>query len=70
MHGQNILVRFGDLVRNKLNNRIGPKRSDSVIKLVLVLFGKCTTLMITKCWPMETRLLCGDQWKAEKSGAF
>ena len=24
-------------------------RSDSVIKLVLVLFGKCTTLVITKC---------------------
>ena len=70
MHGQNILVRFGDLVRNKLYNRIGPKRSDSVIKLVLVLFGKCTTLTITKCWPMETRLPCGDQWQAEKSGAF
>ena len=30
-------------------NRIGPKRSDSVIKLVSVLFGKCTTLVITKC---------------------
>ena len=29
--------------------RIGPTRSDSVIKLVSVLFGKCTTLVITKC---------------------
>ena len=35
--------------RNKLNYRIGPKRSDSVIKLVSVLFGKCTNLVITKC---------------------
>ena len=26
--------------------------------------------MVTKCWPLETRLLCDDQWKAEKSGAF
>ena len=34
---------------NKLNYRIGPKRSYSVIKLVSVLFGKCTTLVITKC---------------------
>ena len=44
--------------------------SDSVIKLVSVLFGKCTTLVATKCWPMETRLPRGDQWKAEKLGDF
>ena len=44
--------------------------SDSVIKLVLVLFGKCTTLVITKRWPMETRQPCGGQWKAEKLEAF
>ena len=49
MHGPHSLVRFGDKVRNKLNYRIGPKRSDSVIQLVSVLFGKCTTLVITKC---------------------
>ena len=70
MHCPHSLVRFGDKVQNKLNYRIGPKRSDSVIKLVSVLFGKSTTLVITKCWPMETRLPRGDQWKAEKSGAF
>ena len=58
MHGPHSL---GDYVRNKLNYRIGPKRSDSVIKLVSVLFGKCTTLVITKCWPMETTLPRGDQ---------
>ena len=45
-------------------------RSASVIKLVSVLFSKCTTLVVTKCWPMETRLPYGDQWKAEKLGAF
>ena len=44
--------------------------SDSVIKLVSVLFGKCTTLVVTKCWPMVIRQPCGDQWKAEKLGAF
>ena len=50
---------------------LGPLRSDSVIKLVSVLFGKCTILVVTKCWPMETRLPCGgDSWKAEKLGAF
>ena len=49
---------------------LGPVWSDSVIKLVSVLIGKCTTLVVTKCWPMETRLPCGDQWKAEKLGAF
>ena len=49
---------------------LGPLRSDSVIKLVSVLFGKCTTLVVMKFWPMETRLPCGDQWKAEKLGAF
>ena len=49
MHGLHSLVRFGDYPRNELNYRIGPKRSDSVIKLVSVLFGKCTTLVITKC---------------------
>ena len=49
---------------------LGPLWSDSVIKLVSVHFGKCTTLVVTKFWPMETRLLCGDQWKAEKLGAF
>ena len=45
-------------------------RSDSVIKFVSVRFGKCTTNVVTKCWPMETRLPCGDQWKADKIGAF
>ena len=49
---------------------LGPLLSDSVIKLVSVLFGKCTTLVATKCWPMETRLPRGDQWKAEKLGVF
>ena len=49
---------------------LGMLQSDSVIKLVLVLFGKCTTLVVTKCSPMEIRLPCGDQWKAEKLGAF
>ena len=44
----------------------GSLRSDSVIKLVSVLFSKCITLVATKCWPMKTRLPCGDQWKAEK----
>ena len=70
MHGPHSLVRFGDKVRKKLNYQIGPKRSDLVIKLVSVLFGKCTILVVTKFWPMETRLPCGDQWKTEKSGAF
>ena len=28
------------------------------------------TLVATKCWPMETRLPRGDQWKAEKLGVF
>ena len=49
---------------------LGPLWSDSVIKLVSVLFGKCTTLVATKCWPMETRLPCGDHWKAENLGVF
>ena len=49
---------------------LGPLWSDSVIKLVSVLFGICTTLVVTKFWPMETRLPCGDQWKAEKLEAF
>ena len=44
--------------------------SDSVIKLVSVLFGKCATLVVTKCWPIVIRQPCGDQWKAEKLGAF
>ena len=44
--------------------------SDSVIKLVSVLFSKCTTLVGTKCWPMVIRQPYGDQWKAEKLGAF
>ena len=48
MHGPQSLVRFGDKVQKKLNYRIGPKRSDLVIKLLLVLFGKCNTLLITK----------------------
>ena len=44
--------------------------SDSVIRSASVLFSRCTTLVVKKCWPMETRLRCGDQWKAEKLGAF
>ena len=40
------------------------------IKLVSVHFGKCTTLVVTKCWPMVIRQPCGHQWKAEKLGAF
>ena len=44
--------------------------SDSVIKLVSVFFGKCTTLVVRKCWPVVIRQSCGDQWKAEKLGAF
>ena len=28
---------------------LGPLWTDSVIKLVSVLFGKCTTLLVTKC---------------------
>ena len=43
---------------------LGPLWSDSVINLVSVLFGKCTTLVVMKCWP------CSDQWKAEKLGTF
>ena len=49
---------------------LGPLWSPSVIKLVWVLFDKCTTLLVTKSWPMETRLPCGDQWKAGKLGPF
>ena len=49
---------------------LGPLWSDSVIKFVSVLFGKCSTLVATKCWPMETRLPRGDQWKAEKLRVF
>ena len=49
---------------------LGSLRSNLVIKLVSVLFGRCTTLMVGKGWPMETRLSYGDQWKAEKLGAF
>ena len=45
-------------------------RSNSVIKLVSVLFCKCTTLVAKKCLPVETRLQWGDQWKAEKLVAF
>ena len=48
----------------------GPLPSDSAIKLFSVLFGKCTSLAAMKCWPMENRLPCGDQWKAKKLGAF
>ena len=44
--------------------------SDSVIKLVSVPYGKCTILVVTKYWPMVIRQPCGDQWKAEKLGAF
>ena len=29
------------------------------IKFVSVLFGKCSTLVATKCLPMKTRLPCG-----------
>ena len=64
MCGPHSLVRFGDL---------GLKQAElpnPVIKLVSILFGKCTTLVIMKCWPMVTGLPCGDQWKAEKLGAF
>ena len=61
----NIVLRL-----NQLLQPLGPLWSDAVIKLVSVLFGKCTTLVVTKCWPMETRLPCGDQWKVEKLGAF
>ena len=35
--------------------------SDSGIKLVSVLFGKCTTLVVTKCWPIVIRQPRGDQ---------
>ena len=49
---------------------LGSLWSNSVIKLVWVLFGKCTTLVVTKCWPMVIRLPHGDQWKAEKLGVF
>ena len=49
MHGPHSMVRFGDKVLNKLDSRIGLTWSDSIIKLVSVLFSKCTTLVITKC---------------------
>ena len=50
-----------------------PLHFDSVIKLVSVLFGNYTILVVMKSWPMETRRPCdhcGSQWKAEKLGAF
>ena len=50
MHGPHSMVRN--------NWWFCPLWSDSVIKLVSVLFAKYTTLMVTKCWPMETRLPC------------
>ena len=76
---KNVLVQIHRLPRDNQAVRaahscnswwLGPLWSDSVIKLVSVLFGKCTTLVVTKFWPMETRLPCGDQWKAEKLGGF
>ena len=60
----------GSCIAAKMSWWLGPLWSDSVIKLVSVLFGKCTTFEATKCWPMETRLPRGDQWKAEKIGVF
>ena len=36
-----------------------------VIKTVTVRFGKCTTLLVPKSWPMKAWLQDGDQWKAE-----
>ena len=41
-----------------------------VIKLVSVLFGKCTTLVVTKCWPMETGLPSGDPMKSREIRSF
>ena len=35
-----------------------------------ILFGKCTTLVVVKCCPVETRLPCGNKRKAEKLGVF
>ena len=40
--GQTLYPLHNFVVRGD-NYRMGPKRSDSVIKLVSVLFGKCTT---------------------------
>ena len=41
--------------------------SDSVFRSASI---SVFMFVVTKCWPMETRLPCGDQWKAEKLGAF
>ena len=55
MHGPHNLIRFCDWVRNKLNYRIGPLRSDSVIKLVSVLSVNVLP------WSLRN----ADQWKPD-----
>ena len=41
-----------------------------VNKTITVRFGKCTTLMVPKSWPMKAWLQDGDQWKAENLAGF
>ena len=39
-------------------------------KTITVRFGKCTTLLVPKSWPMKAWLRDVDQWKAENLASF
>ena len=41
-----------------------------VNKTIAVCFGKCTTLLVPKSWPMKAWLRDVDQWKAENLAGF
>ena len=41
-----------------------------VTKTIRVRFGKCTTLLVPKSWPMKAWLRDVDQWKAENLAGF
>ena len=41
-----------------------------VYKTITVRFGKCTTLLVPKSWPMKAWLRDFDQWKAENFAGF
>ena len=41
-----------------------------VNKTITVHFGKCTTLLVPKNWPMKAWLRDVDQWKAENLAGF
>ena len=49
MHGPHSLVQTVRAVHSCNSWLLGPIWSDSVVKLVSVLFGKSTTLVATKC---------------------